>query len=60
MEAHLAVARKMGITEEELAETIQLVSSVGAGSLIAMGRRAAAKSEPEGESKTLKIYLNRD
>ncbi len=36
----------MGITEEELAECIQLASSVGAGSIRAMARRASKKSEP--------------
>ncbi len=37
----------MGITEEELAETIQLAASVGAGTIRAMARRASKKSEPE-------------
>ncbi|HOG16922.1 MAG: hypothetical protein A4E73_03279 [Syntrophaceae bacterium PtaU1.Bin231] len=37
----------MGITEEELAETIQLAASVGAGTIRAMARRASKKSEPD-------------
>ena len=37
----------MGITEEELAECIQLAASVGAGTIRAMARRASKKSEPE-------------
>ena len=37
----------MGITEEELAECIQLDASVGAGTIRAMARRASQKSEPE-------------
>lgn len=57
MEANLAVARKMGITEEELAETIQLAASVGSGSLTAMAIRASAKTTPQTEGKALKDYL---
>jgi hypothetical protein len=37
----------MGITEEELVECIQLASSVGAGTIRAMARRASKKSEPD-------------
>ncbi len=37
----------MGVTEEELAETIQLAASVGAGTIRAMARRASKKSEPD-------------
>jgi hypothetical protein len=37
----------MGITEEELAESIQLAASVGAGSITAMAKRASKRSEPE-------------
>ncbi|WP_152947796.1 hypothetical protein [Desulfofundulus thermobenzoicus] len=47
----------MGITEEELAETIQLAASVGSGSLTAMAIRASAKSSPQMEGKVLKDYL---
>lgn len=36
----------MGITEEELAECIQLAASVGAGTIRAMARRASKASEP--------------
>jgi len=36
----------MGITEEELAECIQLAASVGTGTIRAMARRASQKSEP--------------
>ena len=46
-ESNLAGAREMGITEEELAECIQLAASVGAGTIRAMARRASKKSEPE-------------
>ena len=45
--SNLAGARTMGITEEELAECIQLAASVGAGTIRAMARRASKKSEPE-------------
>jgi len=45
----------MGITEEELAEAIQLAASVGAGTITAMARRASKKSEPTG--KSLADYL---
>jgi alkylhydroperoxidase/carboxymuconolactone decarboxylase family protein YurZ len=58
VEANLAVARQIGITEEELAETIQLAASVGAGSLTAMARRASVKSEPKESGKTLTDYLD--
>lgn len=37
----------MGISEEELAETIQLAASVGAGTITAMAKRASKASEPE-------------
>jgi hypothetical protein len=57
VESNLAVARKMGITEEELAETVQLVASVGSGTLNAMAYRASEKSTPQLEGKTLKDYL---
>lgn len=39
----------MGITEEELAECIQLAASVGAGSITAMAKRASKRTEPEEE-----------
>jgi alkylhydroperoxidase/carboxymuconolactone decarboxylase family protein YurZ len=45
VERNLAVAREKGITEEELAECIQLAASVGAGTIMAMARRASKKSE---------------
>lgn len=45
MEAHLAVARKMGITEEEIAEALHLTTSISARALKAMAQRAALKSE---------------
>jgi hypothetical protein len=37
----------MGITEKELAECIQLATSVGAGTIRAMACRASKKSEQE-------------
>ena len=37
----------MGIKEEELAETIQVVSSVAAGIVTAMSMRAQKRSQPE-------------
>jgi hypothetical protein len=40
----------MGITEEELAECIQLASSVGAGTITAMARRASKGSEQEDKA----------
>jgi len=57
VESNLAVARKMGITEEELAETIQLAASVGSGALTAMAMRSSAKSSLQTEGKNLKDYL---
>lgn len=57
MESNLAFARKMGITEEELAEAVQLTASVGSGALTAMAMRASTKSTPLLEGKTLKGYL---
>lgn len=41
----------MGITEEELAETVHLVSSVGAGSVVAMADRASRKIISSGENR---------
>jgi len=41
----------MGITEEELAETIHLVASVGAGRIVAMADRASKKILSAGENK---------
>jgi len=38
-------SRRMGITEEELDEVIQLASSVGAGTILAMGERAKTAAE---------------
>jgi AhpD family alkylhydroperoxidase len=51
-ESHLAVARQMGITEEELAEAIQLAVSVGGGTIKAMAQRASAKSESSVKEDT--------
>ncbi|MGB9905052.1 MAG: hypothetical protein ACPLQO_10375 [Desulfotomaculales bacterium] len=41
----------------ELAETIQLAASVGAGTIVAMARRASEKAEPPEKGKTLRDYL---
>ncbi|MBS3970120.1 MAG: hypothetical protein KGZ94_08405 [Clostridia bacterium] len=46
----------MGITEEELAETIQVVSSVSAGIITAMSMRAQKRSEPEQKGNLADIY----
>jgi hypothetical protein len=41
----------MGISEEEIAETVQIVSSVSAGVLTSMAIRAQKRSEPkQGET----------
>jgi len=40
----------MGITDEELAETVHLVVSVGAGSIVAMADRASRKVNSPGEN----------
>lgn len=37
--------RRMGITDEELDEAIQLASSVGAGTVLAMGDRAKTAAQ---------------
>lgn len=37
----------MGISEEELAETVQLAASVGAGTISAMAKRASRRSAPK-------------
>ena len=59
VENQLAAARKMGITEEELAETIQLVASVAAGISVSLAMRSQKRSEPN-EGKTLaKIFTNK-
>ncbi len=42
---HFAVAKQMGITDEELDETIQLAYSVGAGVMWATATRARKASE---------------
>ena len=41
---HFAVAKKMGITDEELDEVVQLASSVAAGAVEAMADRIKAAS----------------
>ena len=37
--------RRMGISDEELNETIQLAASVGAGTILAMGERAKTAAD---------------
>lgn len=37
--------RRMGISDEELNEAIQLAASVGAGTILAMGERAKAAAD---------------
>lgn len=55
MEAHLAVARKMGISDEELAEAVHLVASVGSGSVVALADRAFKKVNTSGENNLSKL-----
>jgi len=62
VQANIARAREMGITEEEMAEAIHLAASVGSGSILAMASRNSKPSEPvavEGETavKPLSKYL---
>lgn len=45
MANHFAVAKRMGITDEELQEAIQTAYSVGAGVMWAMANRAKTASE---------------
>lgn len=43
--SHFAGAKKLGATEQEISETIQLAASVGAGVMLAMADRAEAASD---------------
>ncbi|MHB1416382.1 MAG: hypothetical protein ACYC1C_14120 [Chloroflexota bacterium] len=45
--SHFAVAKDMGITDEEIEETIQLAASAGAASIVAMATRARRIAETE-------------
>jgi hypothetical protein len=38
--SHFAGAKRLGATDEEIAETVQLAASVGAGVVLAMADRA--------------------
>ena len=43
--SHFAGAKKLGATEEEIEETVQLAASVGAGVALAMADRAREASD---------------
>jgi len=47
----------MGISEEELAEAVQLVAAVGAGTMSSLAKRASARSAPEGDDIIMSDYL---
>jgi alkylhydroperoxidase/carboxymuconolactone decarboxylase family protein YurZ len=62
VQANIARAREMGITEEELAEAIHVAASVGSGSILAMAARNSKASEPKKEelptdTKPLSKYM---
>jgi hypothetical protein len=44
---HFAVAKQMGITDEELEETVQLAAAVAAGSIVSIAKRALKVAEAE-------------
>ena len=43
--SHFAGAKKLGATDEEIEETVQLAGSVGAGVILAMADRARDASD---------------
>jgi len=57
VEKHLAVAREMGATEEELTEVVMYAAAVGAGVVVAMARRAGEKSLPQDNQAPFQKFL---